>query len=52
MIQFIFTLLGFLFPNQNANALSQDNRVTIVQSPSESLDGDTNGEIGQIPPKK
>ncbi len=51
MLELLFALLGFFFPNQNANTISQDQH-PIVQTTSDSIDGDTNGETGGNPPKK
>ncbi|SFN22088.1 hypothetical protein SAMN05421738_108142 [Algoriella xinjiangensis] len=53
MLQLILSLLGFLFPSQNAHTISQDQNPIVMQSSTDNgLDDDTNGEIGQIPPKK
>ena len=51
MLQLLFALLGFLFPNQNANPITQSQH-QIEQVATDNVDGDTNGETGQIPPKK
>ncbi|MBO6212153.1 hypothetical protein [Algoriella sp.] len=53
MLQLILSLLGFLFPSQNVHTISQDQNPIVMQSSTDdSVDGDTNGEIGQHPPKK
>ena len=51
MLQLLFALLGFFFLIQNANTISQDQH-PVVQTSSDSIDGDTNGETGSTPPKK
>lgn len=51
MLELLFALLGFFFPNENAHTLTQDQQ-PIVQTSRDSVDGDTGGETGQIPPKK
>ncbi|MGV0846958.1 hypothetical protein ACTS9T_10360 [Empedobacter falsenii] len=51
MLQLLFALLGFFFPNQNTNAISQDQH-PVVQTSTDSIDGDTNGETGNNPIKK
>ncbi|CAM3400932.1 hypothetical protein [Empedobacter stercoris] len=51
MFEILFALLGFFFPNQNAHTITQDQH-PIVQTSIDSMDGDTNGETGGLPPKK
>ena len=51
MLELLFALLGFFLPNQNANTISQDQH-PVVQTSTDSIDGDTNGENGHNPPKK
>ncbi|MFV0141202.1 MULTISPECIES: hypothetical protein [Empedobacter] len=50
MLELLFALLGFFLPNQNANTISQDQH-PVVQTSSDSIDGDTNGEKGDVPVK-
>lgn len=53
MLQLILSLLGFLFPSQNAHTISQDQNPIVMQSSTDdSAVGDTNGETGDLPPKK
>ena len=52
MLNLLISLLGFLFPNQNAATISsQDQNPMVVQTTS-SDEGDTGGETGDNPPKK
>ncbi|WP_313253679.1 hypothetical protein [Empedobacter sp.] len=51
MLELLFALLRFFLPNQNANTISQDQH-PVVQTSSDSIDGDTNGEKGDVPVKK
>ncbi len=52
MLELLLSLLGLLFPNQNTATTSQDQNPIVIQTTTNSVDGDTGGEIGQIPPKK
>ncbi|WP_168801832.1 hypothetical protein [Empedobacter tilapiae] len=51
MLELLFALLGFFFPNQNTNTIS-NNQQQIIQTSTDFVDGDTNGETGNTPPKK
>ena len=52
MLELLLSLLGLLFPNQNTATISQDQNPIVIQTTTNSVDGDTGGEIGQITPKK
>ncbi|MEG0930200.1 hypothetical protein [Algoriella sp.] len=53
MLELLLSLLGLLFPNQNTATTSQDQNPIVIQTTTtNSVDGDTNGETGSIPPKK
>ncbi|WP_413533081.1 hypothetical protein [Empedobacter brevis] len=53
MFELLFALLGFFFPNQNTNTISQDNHASVYKlSADNSIEGETNGETGNTPPKK
>ena len=51
MLELLFALLGFFFSNQNAHTITQDQH-PITQTSTDSVDGDTGGETGGLPPKK
>ncbi len=50
MIQFLLMVLGFFYPNNNVNTIS--NPPTTVQNSTDPGKGlDTGGDTGQTPPK-
>lgn len=50
MIQFLIMLLGLVFPSDHTNTINMTPTEEIAQNSISSED--TNGETGQIPPKK
>lgn len=51
MIQFIMMVLGLAFPNNHTNTVNANPSQVAVQN-NINQEEDTNGETGQIPPKK